>query len=285
MPPKPPPTMGSRTETASHAMDPHELPQAARPAAALPLMYGELASWWPLLSRPEDYAEEAQTFRAVLEAHALRPIHEALELGSGGGNNASHLKAHYAMTLVDLSPGMLAVSRSLNPDCEHVEGDMRTIRLGRQFDAVFVHDTIMYMTTDNDVSAAMRTAYEHCRPGAPALFVPDFTRETYAPYTDHGGHSGKSRSVRFLEWSHEPDAGGRTYRTDFAYILRDEGGGRLIHETHTFGLFGRDEWLQMLIGVGFEPYAVPYEHSEFHDGTREMFVGVRPSNARQEHNP
>jgi hypothetical protein len=46
------------------------------------------------------------------------------------------------MTLVEPSVGMLAVSRALNPDLEHVQGDMRTVRLGRHFDAVFVHDAI-----------------------------------------------------------------------------------------------------------------------------------------------
>ncbi|MEA2702730.1 MAG: hypothetical protein QOD63_675, partial [Actinomycetota bacterium] len=67
-----------------------------------------------------------------------------LELGSGGGHNAVHLVADFAMTLVDLSDQMLDVSRRLNPGCEHVVGDMRTVRLGRSFDAVFVHDAVDY---------------------------------------------------------------------------------------------------------------------------------------------
>src|SRR5690242_17703724 len=102
-----------------------------------------------------------------------------LELGSGGGNNASFMKGAYEMTLVDISPGMLAVSRAINPECQHIEGDMRMLRLGRTFDAVFVHDAICYMTSAKDLKAAMRTAYEHCRPGGLALFVPDHVRETF----------------------------------------------------------------------------------------------------------
>jgi len=50
--------------------------------------------------------------------------------------------------LVDKSPGMLEVSRALNPECEHVEGDMRTVRLGREFDLVFVHDAVAYMAKE-----------------------------------------------------------------------------------------------------------------------------------------
>src|SRR5437016_6221523 len=106
--------------------------------------YTDLAEWWPLISPPSEYADEAP-FAVELLRSASRPVREVLELGSGGGNMASHLKADFTMTLVDLSEDMLAVSRRLNPDCEHIAGDMRTVRLGRTFDAVLVHDAICYM--------------------------------------------------------------------------------------------------------------------------------------------
>ena len=94
------------------------------------LMYGELASWWPLLSAPEDYAEEASHYTAVLKEHCLVAPRTLLELGSGGGNNASHMKSAFGhVTLVDLSPDMLAVSRSLNPECDHHVGDMSNFKV------------------------------------------------------------------------------------------------------------------------------------------------------------
>ena len=91
--------------------------------------YRDLASWWPLISPPEEYAEEA-AFAASLLRTAKPPARTVLELGSGGGNNAFHLKNEFEMTLVDLSEEMLAVSRQLNPDCDHLRGDMRTLRSG-----------------------------------------------------------------------------------------------------------------------------------------------------------
>src|SRR6266404_5458871 len=111
----------------------------------LPKLHDQLASWWPLLSPPAEYAEEAAFYEQSLLAAGDLPARTVLELGSGGGNNASHLKRHFEITLVDVSPAMLAVSRALNPECEHVRGDMRTLRLGRQFDRVFIHDAIAYM--------------------------------------------------------------------------------------------------------------------------------------------
>src|SRR5262245_42632219 len=168
-------------------------------------LYNELAEWWPLLSAPADYVEEAAFYQQSLLEACGRPCRTLLELGSGGGNNASHLKRRFSMTLVDLSPGMLEVSRALNPECEHVRGDMRTVRLGRRFDAVFVHDAIVYMTTEEDLKRAIETAYLHCEPGGAALFAPDHVRENFGPSTDHGGHDGPDRSMRYLEWTWDPD--------------------------------------------------------------------------------
>ena len=58
-------------------------------------MYDELAAWWPLLSAPIDYEEEAAFYVNTLTGACAQPIHAVLELGSGGGNNASHLKRHF----------------------------------------------------------------------------------------------------------------------------------------------------------------------------------------------
>ena len=179
--------------------------------ADLPRLYNDLASWWPLLSPPEDYAEEAEFYRRLLVEASDPPPRTLLELGSGGGNNASFLKAHFELTLVDRSPGMLAVSRALNPTCEHVEGDMRTVRLGRVFDAVFIHDAVCYMTSEEDLRAAMATVVIHCRPGGVALFAPDAVTETFRPSTDHGGVDGAGRALRYLEWTWDPDPSDTTY--------------------------------------------------------------------------
>ena len=140
-------------------------------------LYSDLASWFHLLTAPEDYAIEAAHYRAVLTEACDGPARTLLELGSGGGNNASHLKQWFTCTLTDLSAEMLDLSRTLNPECEHVQGDMRTVRLDRTFDTVFVHDAVVYLTELADLEAAAATAFAHLRPGGAAVFVPDYVRE------------------------------------------------------------------------------------------------------------
>jgi hypothetical protein len=180
------------------------------------------------------------------------------------------------MTLVDVAPGMLAVSRALNPECEHVLGDMRTVRLGNEFDAVFVHDAIGYMTTVADLRLALETAFVHCRPGGAALFAPDHVRETYSPATDHGGYDDGARGLRYLEWSWDPDPDDSTCVTEYAYLLRDgDGSVRVEHDRHVEGLFPRDVWLDLISEVGFVAERVPFEHSEVEPGEIEVFIGRR----------
>ena len=233
-----------------------DLPQPPK----LPKLYFELSSWYHLLSAPADYAEEAEFVRSLVVGASSTPPVRLLELGSGGGNNASHLKAHFKLTLADLSEGMLDLSRNLNPECEHILGDMRTLRLGRTFDAVFIHDAIMYMVTESDLRRAMETAFIHCKPGGAALFMPDVIKETFVSLTTHGGHDSKTgdgRAIRYIEWTFDPDPSDMTYTIDFAYLLRERDKPvRVVHDTHVFGMFPRETWLSLLRETGFEPKVV-----------------------------
>jgi SAM-dependent methyltransferase len=218
----------------------------------LPRLYRDFADWWPLLSAPDEYAEEAAEYTRLILG-AVPDAREVLELGSGGGNNASHMKASFELTLVDLSAAMLEVSRRLNPECEHVQGDMRSARLGRTFDAVFVHDAIAYMTTEKDLRGVFATALEHCRPGGVALFVPDSVRETFEPTTDHGGHDGDGRALRYLEWTWDPDPDDTTVRMDLTYVFHEPDGSVHVElDEHRCGLFPRATWLRGIEEAGFE---------------------------------
>lgn len=261
----------------SNESNPEEVWRQRASDDSLPRLYGDLSSWFPVLTAPEDYAEEAAFYRKTIIAACSSPPRTLLELGSGGGNNASHLKAAFVMTLVDRSRGMLAVSRSLNPECEHIQGDMRNIRLGRVFDAVFIHDAITYMTTERDLRNAIETAFVHCQPGGVSLFAPDYVRETFRPSTKHGGHDAGERSMRYLEWTWDPDPTDTCYIVDFAYLLREYGGLRCEYDRHVMGLFGHGDWLRLITEVGFQARSIQFEHSQIEPGSVELFLGIKPN--------
>jgi SAM-dependent methyltransferase len=245
--------------------------------AKQPRLYYELAGWFHLLTAPEDYREEAAFYARLIKENSRIPVMELLEMGSGGGNNASNMKANFTMTLTDLSNDMLAISEKLNPECEHVQGDMRSLRLDRQFDAVFVQDAISYLTREIDLVDTLKTAYIHCRPGGAVLFSPDYVRESFQENTRHGGHSRDGRHLRYLEWTHDPDPGDTQYLVDMAYVMDD---GKLVnchHDRHRMGLFPRDTWLRLMKETGFNAVkGVPYPHRSDGYYATPIFVGVKP---------
>jgi SAM-dependent methyltransferase len=242
-------------------------------------LYGEeLAPWFHLLTPPSDYADDAAFALGMMREHVVGPLETALELGSGGGNTASHLKHWLQLTLSDISPAMLAVSATINPECEHVVGDMRTLRLGRTYDAVLIHDAICYMTTEADLQAAIATAAEHVRPGGVAVFEPDHVRERFEVGTDHGGEDGPPLAdgkpgpgLRYLEWTTDPDPSDDTYQVDYAVLTRDaDGAVRVRHDQHVEGLFSQGTWLRLLAETGL--HAIAVEEPE----GRVVFVATRP---------
>ncbi len=215
-------------------------------------LYTDLAQWWPLISPPSQYAAEARYLAAAIGAADHQ--RDVLDLGSGGGHVAVHLKAGLAMTLVDLSEQMLAVSRKLNPDCEHRQGDMRTIRLGRTFDVVLVHDAIDYVTTETDLGLVIGTAFAHCRPAGLAVFVPDYLADTFTEQSGGGGAADQAgRRASFREWTWDPDPADCWVQSDYEFHLTDAAGHvEVVAETHRLGAFSRGTWRRLLGQAGFE---------------------------------
>lgn len=244
-----------------------------------PRLYRGLAEWYPLLTPVEDYPEEAAFYRRLFEAHAERPVRTLLDLGCGAGHVAFHLKASLEATLVDLCPAMLALSRRLNPECEHVVGDMRSVKLGRLFDAVLLHDAVSHMKTRAALAAAVATAFAHTAPGGIALFQPDCVAETIAEGTDTGGSDRDGRGLRYLEWRFRPEPEAERFVVEMACLLREASGEvRVAHDRLEMGLFPRAFWLETLAAAGFEALVVPLEHSTATG--YEVFVGRRPARSR-----
>jgi SAM-dependent methyltransferase len=234
--------------------------------------YQELSDWWPLFSPPSHYGEEAEDLLRRLAPLPAPGSTTLLELGSGGGSFASHLTNQFTLTLTDLSEGMLTQSRIVNPGVEHIAGDMRTLRLGREFDYVLVHDAVCYMTEPRDLQAAIDTAAVHCKRGGTVMFLPDFVKETFTPGTEDGGEDAQDgRAFRYLAWHWDPDPNDTTYIVDYAFLLRDANGdARAVHDRHVEGLFPRATWLRFLEAAGL-PATI-----EVDDWGRDVFLARKP---------
>ncbi|HET9894752.1 MAG TPA: class I SAM-dependent methyltransferase [Streptosporangiaceae bacterium] len=219
-------------------------------------IYTDLAGWWPLISPPHEYAREAAYLAHLVgQAGPAGKDHapEVLDLGSGGGHIALHLKHLFDLTLVDISGDMLAASRRLNPECDHRQGDMRTVRLHRTFDAVLVHDAIDYVVGVGDLRAVIETAAAHCRPGGLAIFVPDYVKDTFSELTGGGGGGvdSEGRTATFSERTWDPEPADDWVQAEYEFILRDASGDRrVVHEIHRLSAYSRGTWLAELASAG-----------------------------------
>ena len=238
-------------------------------------LYDDLADWYTLLTPREEYVEEAREYRAALlrglgERPPVRPA--LLELGAGAGHNAHYLAADFDLTLTDLSPRMLELARQSCPEATIAAGDMRTLRLGRTFDAVFAHDALCYMVGERDLAAVFETARAHVRPGGAFLVAPDYFTETFEPGTDEGGSDGEGRSLRFLEWMWQREGQLDRYVVDYAIVTRvGEGAAEVHHDRHEEGLFPRATWVRLLEAAGFTVEHVVWRHSDV-ERALEMFL-------------
>lgn len=247
--------------------DPGDLPSGR--------LYDDLAFLMPIITPPEEYAEEAGHWRAILREKLGPGKHRILELGVGGGHNLSHLTADFEATAVDVSETMLAQCRRLNPGVELRPGDMRTVRLGRNFAAVLIHDAISYMTSEADLLAAFRTAAAHLEPGGVLITGPDRIADSFqGSQVEQATHTAGTTEVTYLEYAYDPDPTDTTMETIMFFLIRTPEGLRIEHDRHVFGLFPRATWVRLLERAGFS-----VEERLFHLGPAQrlyrLLVGIK----------
>jgi SAM-dependent methyltransferase len=244
---------------------------------AQPRLYGDLAWVWPFVSPPEEYDEEAAELRATFARHGVGDGARVLHLGCGGGSIDWHLKQHYRVTGVDLSAGMLAHARRVNPEVEYQQGDMRDVRLGRTFDAVLVHDAIAYMLTGADLRAAYRTAAAHLAPGGVLLATPEQVQERFQQHrTEAYTRSDGARTVTVTIVDSDPDPTDNTCKETFCFLIRE--GDRLTVEVdeHDAGIYPLAEFAAAIEEAGFAVHAYPVGLPILSEGEAyPLIVGVR----------
>ncbi len=135
------------------------------------------ASVYDALYRDKDYEAECDFVEQIFSLYARRPVYTVLDLGCGTGGHALPLarRGHFVVG-ADRSEAMLAEARrkatlrGVNPS-GFVQGNIRTLDLGRTFDAVIAMFSIVsYQTTNEDLAATFRAARRHLGPDGLFIF-------------------------------------------------------------------------------------------------------------------
>ncbi|HYO94889.1 MAG TPA: methyltransferase domain-containing protein [Polyangiaceae bacterium] len=141
-------------------------------------VFGAYSRYYDLLYKDKDYAAEAAYVHGLIERHRPGSV-SILDLGCGTGKHDFFLtRMGHELTGVDLSEEMLAVAAQEKaafggPQAAptFVQGDVRSVRLGKTFGVVVsLFHVMSYQTRNEDLQQALTTIREHLKPGGLFLF-------------------------------------------------------------------------------------------------------------------
>lgn len=222
-------------------------------------LYSDLAWLWPMWGDSHagsEYEKYCNFIISKVNGFKHRELKTLLNLGCGGGKNLDTLKKHYDCTGLDISPDMLRLAQELNPECSFVQADMRSFKLGRRFDFIFIDDAITYMLNRDDLEQVFIRSHDHLETGGVMVVTPDATTETFKQNDTQVFHSIPSEQhpdteVVFITSNYCRDLATEQSEGVFVYLIRHKGELKVENEVHQFGLFPLRVWRELLIKAGF----------------------------------
>ena len=220
-------------------------------------------------ARGKEYAREAA---AVAERiRRRRPEARALlDVACGSGLHlAAFREAGFEVEGVDVSSAMLDAARDRLPGAALHHHDMRTFRLGRRFDAVVcLFSAIGYMTTLDDLAAAVATMRDHLVAGGVLVVEPWFEPDDW-----HDGsvfsEAAKAEDFAVARVSRSWREGDESV-IEMHYALATPDRTWSFIEPHRMGLFTTEQQLDVYRAAG-----LTVEHEDRGLTDRGLFVAVR----------
>jgi SAM-dependent methyltransferase len=117
---------------------------------------------------PEPNEDTPRMCRAMFDRYLAAPPASILDVGCGTGRDLDVLSRGGAECWgIDYLPEMVAYASQTRPHLHLSVGDMRTVRLGRTFDAITcMGSALMYALSNDDVERALATFAAHAHPGS-----------------------------------------------------------------------------------------------------------------------
>jgi len=241
-------------------------------------LYKDLAWTWPIISPPSDYVKESEEYRRLIGKHSKIEVKTLLDLGCGGGHNDFTLKRYFEITGVDVSSQMLEGAKKLNPEVTYLSGDMRSVRLGKTFDAVTIFDSISYMLTVEELHAAFQTAYVHLNPGG--VFLTYMEEETPERFTQNkttvSTHTKGGVEITLIENQYDPDPRDTTFEATFIFLIRRGGDLAIEADRHLLGIFPLETWTDLLKEAGFDVKVVEIKLADPEFPSVPTLIGIKP---------
>ncbi|MFC2061580.1 class I SAM-dependent DNA methyltransferase [Elusimicrobiota bacterium] len=230
-------------------------------------LYSDLSWIWPIITPVREYVEETELFSGYIKNHSDIKIETLLHLGCGGGHNDNTFKKHFKVTGIDISPDMLGIAGKLNPEVEYSQADMKTVRLGKTFDAVCCVDAICYMSGEKELADVFKVAYDHLNPGGVFLTPVEMEKDKFKQNsTEVHTYKKEEVEITYIENHYDPDLTDTSFEVVFMFLIRTSGDLEIERDIHECGIFNLKTWIRLLKETGFTVKQEKFTHSTFDKG-------------------
>jgi trans-aconitate methyltransferase len=236
------------------------------------VLYGELARYYDRIYQWKDYGKDIERLLNLLEEHGPPPGNELLDIGCGTGNHVALLTDAFECTGVDVEEPMLAIAREKVPSATFINGDMRTLDLGRRFDVVTsFFGTLGYSLDEERLGATVSRMAGHLRPGGVLVVDPWYPPDRWIDgLVNMTTVDEKDLKIARVGYSTRV---GKVSRMELHYLVSERGVGvRHLREVHEMGLFEVDLVLDAMRGAGLDPV---FLEEGFTDDDRGTYVAVK----------
>jgi SAM-dependent methyltransferase len=218
----------------------------------------------------KDYPAEAAELHRIIQ-DTSPAAQTLLDVACGTGAHLVEMQRWYAVEGVDLSPAMLAVARTRLPGIPLREADMRTLDLGKTFDAVTcLFSSIGYMTEPAEMRAAIARLATHVAQGG-VLIVdgwirPDRWLDNFRPDSPDVASDDEVTVVRLSSSRRD----GSITELEMHHLVQTDDGIEYFMEPHRLRLTETDDYVSAVTEAGLQARVIPD-----YMPNRDRIIGIR----------
>jgi len=235
------------------------------------LLHNKLAKYYDRVYSFRDYLDEAVRLQNLIIKYLESGGNSLLDVACGTGLHLKHLKDDFSCTGVDISKSMLRIARKNAKGVTFKEADMKTLRLGKQFDVIVcLLSSIGYVKTPASLEKTIWNFSKHLKKGGLALIEPSHAKSVYVigepRITTYDGRDAKIARVNVTKIR-------QATAVLTMHILIAERGkdAKYFVDRHELGLFGINSTLRIMKAAGLKS---KYLKNGLMPG-RELFVGIK----------
>jgi ubiquinone/menaquinone biosynthesis C-methylase UbiE len=235
------------------------------------LLHNKLSKYYNKVYSFKDYLDEAVRLQNLIIKYSETGGNNLLDVACGTGLHLKHLKDDFSCTGVDVSKAMLKIARKNVKGVTFKEADMKTLRLGKQFDVILcMLSSIGYVKTAANLEKTIENFSQHLTKGGLALIEPSHAKSLYVcgepRITTYDGKDAKIARVNYTNFRQA------TAVLNMHFLIAERGKDtKYFVDKHVLGLFGINNTLRIMKAAGFKS---KYLKNGLMSG-RELFVGIK----------